>query len=374
MVAYVIDPKAISKHELFGVMDDVTLEFTDGIFTALLRRIIDNVRGEAQRQHWVVFDGDVDPEWAENLNSVLDDNKLLTLPNGERLALPPNVRLLFEVANLDYATPATVSRCGMVWFSEEVVDVPMLVRGFMTRLRSEVMTHANLKPTVYARWRHVQDKCADVLTALVGFQPILKTATAAPPPTSEEGQGFILSALDWSMHQPHIMPLSPQRALMSLFSLLKGAIARLIEWNDLHSDFPLTDKQVEAFLSRYLVFATLWSFGGSLSLANRLRFCEEIVAICPPSLPLPGKGAGGSLLDWQVRVESQDWEAWEERVEAVELDAHKVIRADVVIDTVDTARHTDVISNWVADHRPLILCGPPGSGKVRPLPGDSRAT
>lgn len=54
-------------------------------------RIIDNVRGELQKRQWVIFDGDVDPEWVENLNSVLDDNKLLTLPNGERLSLPPNV-------------------------------------------------------------------------------------------------------------------------------------------------------------------------------------------------------------------------------------------------------------------------------------------
>lgn len=54
-------------------------------------RIIDNVRGELQKRQWIVFDGDVDPEWVENLNSVLDDNKLLTLPNGERLSLPPNV-------------------------------------------------------------------------------------------------------------------------------------------------------------------------------------------------------------------------------------------------------------------------------------------
>ena len=38
-----------------------------------------------------MFDSDVDPEWVKNLNSVLDDNKLLTLPNGERLGIPPNV-------------------------------------------------------------------------------------------------------------------------------------------------------------------------------------------------------------------------------------------------------------------------------------------
>ena len=57
-------------------------------------RIIDNVRGEISKRQWIIFDGDVDPEWVENLNSVLDDNKLLTLPNGERLSLPPNVSFI----------------------------------------------------------------------------------------------------------------------------------------------------------------------------------------------------------------------------------------------------------------------------------------
>lgn len=69
-------------------------EWTDGLFTHILRKIIDNVRGELSKRQWIIFDGDVDPEWVENLNSVLDDNKLLTLPNGERLALPSNVRVV----------------------------------------------------------------------------------------------------------------------------------------------------------------------------------------------------------------------------------------------------------------------------------------
>ena len=65
---YVIDPKAIDKEKLYGSLDGTTLEWTDGVFTSLLRRIIDNQKGESERRHWMVFDGDVDPEWAENLN------------------------------------------------------------------------------------------------------------------------------------------------------------------------------------------------------------------------------------------------------------------------------------------------------------------
>lgn len=85
----------MSKDALYGVLDPNTREWTDGLFTHIIRRIIDNVRGETSKRQWIIFDGDVDPEWVENLNSVLDDNKLLTLPNGERLGVPSNVSFLW---------------------------------------------------------------------------------------------------------------------------------------------------------------------------------------------------------------------------------------------------------------------------------------
>ena len=63
---------------------------------------------------WIICDGDIDPEWVESLNSVLDDNRLLTLPSGWRIKFGPNVNFLFETHDLSYASPATISRMGMI--------------------------------------------------------------------------------------------------------------------------------------------------------------------------------------------------------------------------------------------------------------------
>ena len=134
-VSHVIDPKALSKEDLYGVLDPNTREWTDGLFTHILRKIIDNVRGELDKRQWIIFDGDVDPEWVENLNSVLDVNKLFTLPNGERLSIPRNVKIMFEVTDLKHATLATVSRCGMVWFSEDVLSTEMIFSNYLSKLK-----------------------------------------------------------------------------------------------------------------------------------------------------------------------------------------------------------------------------------------------
>lgn len=61
--------------------------------------------------------GDIDPQWIESLNTLMDDNKVLTLANNERIALKAEMRLLFEISHLKTATPATVSRAGILYIN-----------------------------------------------------------------------------------------------------------------------------------------------------------------------------------------------------------------------------------------------------------------
>lgn len=98
---------------MYGVLDQATRDWTDGLLSSIFRDV--NKYTEIDQRIYILFDGDVDALWIENMNSVMDDNKLLTLANGERIRLQPWSGLLFEVSDLSFASPATVSRAGMVY-------------------------------------------------------------------------------------------------------------------------------------------------------------------------------------------------------------------------------------------------------------------
>ncbi|KAJ3088912.1 Cytoplasmic dynein 2 heavy chain 1 [Quaeritorhiza haematococci] len=127
---YTMNPKAIDRTKLLGQMDIDTREWFDGILTYASRQA---VKEPLNVRTWIICDGDVDPEWVESLNSVLDDNRLLTMPNGERIQFGANVNFIFETHNLKYASPATVSRMGMIHLSDETLDAPSLVKGWLSR-------------------------------------------------------------------------------------------------------------------------------------------------------------------------------------------------------------------------------------------------
>jgi dynein heavy chain 2 len=112
-------------------MDHDTREWTDGVLTAAAR---DCVKQTTETKCWIICDGDIDPEWIESLNSVLDDNHLLTLPTGERINFGDNVNFIFETNDLRFASPATVSRMGMIFMSEEDVDINRIITSWLSKL------------------------------------------------------------------------------------------------------------------------------------------------------------------------------------------------------------------------------------------------
>ena len=112
---FTLNPKACTVIELYGILDPNTRDWTDGLLSNIFREVNRPLAEGAKARRYILYDGDVDALWIENMNSVMDDNKLLTLANSERIRLQNHCAMLFEVGDLQYASPATVSRCGMVY-------------------------------------------------------------------------------------------------------------------------------------------------------------------------------------------------------------------------------------------------------------------
>ncbi|XP_040163455.1 cytoplasmic dynein 2 heavy chain 1 [Anopheles arabiensis] len=127
---HTISPKSMSRVQLLGRLDPDTRQWTDGVLTSMAVAVNAESRNVTS---WIICDGDVDPEWIEALNSVLDDNRLLTLPSGWRIQFGSNVNFIFETHDLSTASPATISRMGIINLNAEDLPYQLIVSGWLAR-------------------------------------------------------------------------------------------------------------------------------------------------------------------------------------------------------------------------------------------------
>lgn len=111
-----MDPKVVSTKDLYGY-NLPSKEWKDGLLSNRMRYLSFEIQDLNPK--WLLLDGDLDANWIESMNSVMDDNKILTLANNERIPLKPHMIMLFEIRDLRFATPATVSRAGILYISDD---------------------------------------------------------------------------------------------------------------------------------------------------------------------------------------------------------------------------------------------------------------
>jgi dynein heavy chain 1, cytosolic len=117
-------------------------------------------------------------------------------------------------------------------------------------------------------------------------------------------------------------------------------------------------------MRKFVIFASLWGIGGSMNLQTRTNFGNSLGDYTSVTMPNINQAP---LIDYEIRIEDQEWHLWKKKVPMIEIEPNKVVEADVVITTVDTTRHQEVLCSWISEHRPFLLCGPPGSGKTMTL-------
>jgi len=128
VVVRLLNPKSILNEQIYGQMNQITREYTKGIVPVLFNKACDESKTE--NRQWIMFDGPVDSLWIESMNSVLDDSKKLCLPNSEIIDMTEFTTCMFETDDLSEASPATISRCGMVYMDPKALGYECFFENF----------------------------------------------------------------------------------------------------------------------------------------------------------------------------------------------------------------------------------------------------
>lgn len=351
----ILNPKSVTEEELFGVNDVYTNTFTHGIVSKLVTTALDTPN---EVKKWFWFDGPVDALWIENMNTVLDDNKMLCLPDGKRIKLPTSFTMLFEVQDLAVASPATVSRCGMVFLEKTNLGFDPIIKTwkqnflkaeeqeFMERQKEVVKGPAEKKTTGKKENKESNQ----------GY---------APPAYLEKIFDLISNAIGKNMDKirktcREEIPSVDVNLVTSCLNLFTVQLKEFKEMQLNKKDKKrLTDSEMEQFLSFLFVFSFYWSIGGNLEDRSREKFNADMKEFFNPLVPgLPR----GDLYNYFLDLDSRQWTEWKKLVKPYVYDP-EVTYFRILVETNDTVRFKHILYVMNSANYNVLLMGNGGVGK-----------
>jgi dynein heavy chain len=314
----VLNPKSVTVNEIYGVYDLATFEWIDGILSTIVRNMASDERKD---EKWLMLDGPVDTLWIESMNSVMDDNKVLTLINGDRITLTPSMSLLFEVQDLSVASPATVSRAGMVYFDVDDLGWEPFVATWLEYTITGPSERAALQE-LFDKW----------VVRAVEFK--YRSDLSEPVPITD---------------------FNGIRSLCRLYFALRKDCSILVD-NESPTSAP--NDKLAPICERIFVFSLVWSYFASVDFKSRSlvdSFLRGIDTVFPPAQ---------QVYDYAIDFNSMDFKLWEEKNNAAWRPAPNTVFYKIIVPTVDTLRNAFVLqSMWKEKHK-VLLVGSTGTGKT----------
>ncbi|OAJ37962.1 hypothetical protein BDEG_21931 [Batrachochytrium dendrobatidis JEL423] len=330
----VINPKSITMGQLYGQFDPVTHEWTDGVLANTFRAF---AQQETTERKWIIFDGPVDAIWIENMNTVLDDNKKLCLTSGEIMSMSNSMSIQFEVSDLAVASPATVSRCGMIYMEPDALGWRPIMQSWLNSLPEGIKPDQKSMLSSLFEW---------IVPACVSFT------------TTQCREVVGTSSINMAV------------TLMNLMSCQLDDFSG--EPKELE-DVPINVQTV--WITSYFLFACVWSLGGTLDAQSRQKiniFFRELTAGANKNYPPPEKFKFDKLIPDSATIYDyvfeKDrklggvWKLWTDTIDSFEIPAKQKFN-NITIPTVDTARYSYLLDLLLKHNKQCLLVGPTGTGK-----------